>query len=183
MKIPVLFANKESFYKDFEIFDVYDEERNAFNYTGRSPLIAHPPCRLFSRLRYFSNADKKELQCAYFALDKIRRFGGILEHPRSSTLWMNGNFRLNGSVDAYGGFLRSVDLSWFGFPARKPTMLYFCGISPKNLPPFPISFNSITHKVGGSGCMRLQEISIKKRSETPIDMINYFLEVFQFINC
>ena len=181
MKIPVLFTAHNSFYNDIDIFDCYDEKRNAFSYTGRSPLIAHPPCRLFSRLRKFSTAAIKEKQCAFFALARIRQFGGILEHPRSSTLWLDGNFKLDGSVDEYGGFLRSVNLSWFGFPAQKKTMLYFVGINPGSLPPFPMSLNAITHVISSSSNTGKKELSALYRSRTPQLMLDYFLEVMAVI--
>ena len=182
MKIPVLFTAHNSLYNDFDIFDCYDEKRNAFTYTDRVPLIAHPPCRLFSRLRKLSSADPIEKKCAYFALARIRQFGGILEHPRSSTLWLNGNFKLDGSVDDYGGFLRSVNLSWFGFPAQKKTMLYFVGIRPGSLPSFPMSLNAITHVISSSSNTAKKELSALYRSQTPQLMIDYFLEVMAIIN-
>ena len=129
-----------------------------------------------------STAPLSEKKLAFFALSKVRQFGGILEHPRSSTLWFNGNFNLDGSVDSYGGFLRSVDLSWFGFPARKKTMLYFCGIAPGQLPPFPISLNAITHVVSSSYKSEKKEIPKNMRSATPLPMIEFFIEVLNIIN-
>ncbi|MEN2434955.1 hypothetical protein AAH994_06045 [Weeksellaceae bacterium A-14] len=171
--IPVLFCDSDSVYKNFPECDVYDLSRDAFTYYGNYPLICHPPCRLFSRLRAFSRADKKEKQCAFFALEKVRRYGGILEHPRSSTLWKNGGFNLDGSVDRYGGFLRSVNLSWFGFQCEKKTMLYFCGLSPKDLPPFPMSLIPPEKKIS--------ELGQNKRSATPEKMIKYFIDVIKII--
>lgn len=182
MRIPVLFTQVNSNYNDNQIFDTYDLHRNAFTYYDRIPLIAHPPCRLFSRLRKFSTAPRSELKCAFFALSKVRQFGGILEHPRSSTLWKTGNFDLSGNVDSYGGFLRSVNLSWFGFPCQKKTMLYFVGISPSQLPSFPISLNAITNSISSSKHNSLPEISKSARSTTPVDMINYFIQVIDIIN-
>ena len=182
MKIPVLFTQNLSLYNTYEIFDCYDITRNAFTFTDRCPLIAHPPCRLFSRLRQFSTADRKEKQCAYFALSQVRMFGGILEHPRSSTLWKNGNFNLSGEIDNYGGFLRSVNLSWFGYPAQKKTMLYFVGIAPVQLPPFPLSLSAPLFSIGGSKNNRLKEISKNAGSQTPDQMIKYFIQVMEIIN-
>lgn len=180
--IPVLFTHENSNYNKIKIFDCYDINRDALSFNDRIPLIAHPPCRLFSRLRKFSTAPLSEKKLAFFALAKVRQFGGILEHPRSSTLWKNGNFNLNGSVDSYGGFLRSVDLSWFGFPARKKTMLYFCGITPGQLPSFPMSFNAITHVISSSGNSGKKELSKNMRSSTPFPMIEFFIEVMNIIN-
>lgn len=180
--IPVLFTQKNSNYNEIQIFDCYDEKRNALSFNDRVPLIAHPPCRKFSRLRGLSTAPLSEKKLAFFALAKVRQFGGILEHPRSSTLWKDGNFNLDGTIDSYGGFLRSVDLSWFGFPARKKTMLYFCGITPVQLPSFPISLNAITHVVSSSYKSDKKEIPRNMRSTTPFPMIEFFIEVMNIIN-
>ena len=182
MKIPVLFTQINSNYNDNQIFDTYDLQRNAFTYYDRIPLIAHPPCRLFSRLRKFSTAPRSEKKCAFFALSKVRQFGGILEHPRSSTLWKTGNFDLSGNVDSYGGFLRCVNLSWFGFPCQKKTMLYFVGISPGQLPAFPLSLDAISHQISSSENNSLPEIAKKSRSSTPLAMVNYFALVITIIN-
>ena len=180
--IPVLFTQEKSNYDKIKLFDCYDIKRNALSFNGRVPLIAHPPCRKFSKLRGLSTAPLSEKKLAFFALSKVRQFGGILEHPRSSTLWINGNFNLDGSIDTYGGFLRSVDLSWFGFPARKATMLYFCGIRPDQMPAFPFSLNAITHIISSTARSNKKEISKKMRSATPLRMVEYFIEVMNIIN-
>ena len=61
-------------------------------------------------------------------------------------------------------------------------MLYFVGISPAQLPAFPLSFDSITHKIGSTRLQSLPEISKNLRSSTPVDMINYFIQVITIIN-
>ena len=175
-KIPVLFTNTISIYDTFPVFDTWDVTRNAFLSEHRVPAIYHPPCRLFSRLRKFSSAPLSEKKCAFWSLSRVRQFGGIIEHPRSSTLWKDGNFHLDGTVDAYGGFLRSVELSWFGFTAKKPTLLYFVGISPGQLPAFPLPGQSPIFIIGTSKRQSLPELPKKKRSETPLSMVNFFLE-------
>lgn len=180
--ISVLFTQSHSNYDKFTIFDTWDINRNAFLCTSRSPAIYHPPCRLFSRLRKFSTAPAKEKKCAFFSLARVRQFGGILEHPRSSTLWKNGNFDLSGQVDSYGGFLRSVNLSWFGFPCEKKTMLYFVGIKPGSLPPFPMNLQAPTHVISSSKQTTLKELSKNQRSSTPVQMIDYFITVIKIMN-
>lgn len=182
LKFPALFCDSRSLYNDHPGFDVFDVNRNAFSCASRLPRVAHPPCRLFSRMRSFSSAPVSELKCAYHALSGIRQFGGILEHPRSSTLWQNGNFDLSGGIDQYGGYLRSVNLSWFGYPAQKKTMLYFVGITPGQLPPFPISFDAITHVVSGSSRSLLPELSKSLRSSTPMLMIEYIYQTLNIIH-
>lgn len=181
MKIPVLFTQVGSLYSSDSRFDVYDVHRDAFTFSDRTPLIAHPPCRLFSKLRGLSTAHPAEKKCAFFSLAQVRQFGGILEHPRSSTLWKTGNFNLSGMVDDYGGFLRSVNLSWFGFPAEKKTMLYFCGLNPGELPPIPLSLIAPGFTIGQptrSGMLELPQVN---RSQTPQLMLDYFANVIQVI--
>ena len=181
-KTPVLFTEKNSNYLNYDEFDCFDETRNALSCSSRLPLIAHPPCRLFSRLRAFSTAHPREKLLAFFALAKVRQFGGILEHPRSSLLWKTGNFDLSGQVDQYGGFLRSVNLSWFGYPCEKKTMLYFIGISPSQLPAFPLNQSPPSFIISTSSRSSLQEIPKHLRAKTPVQMIEYFITVLQVIN-
>lgn len=181
MRIPVLFTQVNSNYNLFPVFDTYDINRDAFTFSGRLPGVYHPPCRLFSRLRPFSNAPLSEKKCAFFSLSRVRQFGGILEHPRSSTLWQTGNFNLSGQIDDYGGFLRSVNLSWFGFPCEKKTMLYFCGLLPYQLPPFPLSLDAPQYSIGNTKLKRLQELPQKQRASTPLLMIEYFAQVITII--
>lgn len=178
----ILFAERNSNYNKVGGLNIYDSTRNAFNYQSMGPVIAHPPCRLFSKLRYFSNAPSCERLCAMFALQVVRECGGILEHPRASTLFKGNDFLLSGQVDKFGGFLRSVDLSWFGFPAQKTTMLYFVGISPGQLPAFPLSFDLISHTIGRyNRVSNKKELSKSLRSSTPVGMVYWLLDVLDII--
>lgn len=171
--MTVLFVDRNSNYKNYPGTDCYDEVRNALNHNGKEAVICHPPCRLFSKLKGLSKAPLKEKQLAYYALNKVRSNGGILEHPKGSDLFKNGNFDLSGKVDKYGGFLRSVDLTWFGFNCKKQTIIYFVGLSPKQLPAFPIL------QPGASSL--IEKLHSLKRSETPVKMIEYFEEVYRII--
>ena len=53
--IAVLFARNDSRYKQLEGYDVYDIDRDARNYNGTNPVIAHPPCRAWGRLSHMAN--------------------------------------------------------------------------------------------------------------------------------
>lgn len=180
-KIPVLFAAPNTLY-DNDRFDIYDINRNALNYLDNKPAIYHPPCRLFSRLSYFSTAPLCEKLLAYFSVLSVRQCGGILEHPLGSSLFKSFDFDLSGEVDVYGGFLRKVYLSWFGYQARKPTLLYFVGLSPGQLPAFPISFDAIEYVLDSSIATALKVVKRSDRSKTPLPMINYFHDVISIIN-
>lgn len=102
-KVAVLFARKDSIYKTMPECDVYDIERNALTFPGGLPIIAHPPCRSWGRLKFFSNGDHKEKQLAIWAVRQIRKNGGVLEHPETSSLWKVLGLPLGSQRDKWGG--------------------------------------------------------------------------------
>lgn len=103
--IPVLFARKDSVYKTLPGTDVYDVERDALTWLGGSALIAHPPCRAWGQLKYFAKPRPNEKELAVWAIENIRRWGGVLEHPYRSDLWKSLNLPLpqHFEGDAFGG--------------------------------------------------------------------------------
>ena len=180
--IPVLFTEKNSVYNSLPGVDAWPKNRNAFNYSGSHALIAHPPCRLFSRLRAFSTAPASEKNCAYFALEYVRQNGSILEHPHSSTLWKEMNLPTGQEVDEFGGFTLSVNLSWFGYPATKKTLLYIVGLHPGQLPPYSLNFDAVKFSVSSSKKRSvLQEIPKAQRSSTPLLLANYLVQLATLI--
>jgi len=56
MTVAVLFARADSHYKALPGVDVWDEARDARKWPGGAPLVAHPPCRLWAKLRQFAKA-------------------------------------------------------------------------------------------------------------------------------
>ena len=85
--VAVLFARSDSVYKTLPGCDVYDMERDARIYDGPHPVVAHPPCRAWGRLRVFASPRPDERNLARLAVAMVREFGGVLEHPAGSTLW------------------------------------------------------------------------------------------------
>lgn len=79
MDVAVLFARRRSVYHTMAGCDVYCERRDARNYAGCLPVVAHPPCRAWSRLRAFAKPRPGERDLAFFALEQVRRCGGVLE--------------------------------------------------------------------------------------------------------
>ena len=71
--------------------DCYGVERDATQYAGPWPVVAHPPCARWSKLsgfvehvypgRFPRGADGG---CFAAALDAVRTWGGVLEHPAES---------------------------------------------------------------------------------------------------
>lgn len=184
MKFPVLFTSSKGYYQGDDRFNPFDISRDAFSYSGSGPVICHPPCRLFSRMRKFSTAPGCERLLAFYSVWMVRQYGGILEHPEGSALFKMFGFDLSGAVDNYGGFIRSVDLSWFGFKARKRTYLYFCGLKPGELPAMPISFDAPEYVVARyrNTDKRRRVLPDGERALTPPAMIEYFYRVMQLIS-
>lgn len=137
--VAVLFARSDSIYKGFDLADVYDMERDARNYRGNLPVVAHPPCRAWGRLRHLAKPRPDEKMLACFAIDTVRRVGGVLEHPAGSTLWKTCGLPLPGQgFDDFGGWSIQLPQFWFGHRAMKSTWLYVVGCAPSNIPVFPL---------------------------------------------
>jgi len=175
-EVSVLFVQKDSIYKSL-VADCYDEARNALTFSGSTPVIAHPPCRLFSKLRAFAKAPVSEKELAYFAVRTIQKNGGVLEHPKSSTLWKECNLPLPGSYDKFGGFTICINQSWFGARMQKATLLYIVGIPQFMLPSYPISFDLPTHTLTSNRKKTLKKVVTKReRSATPIAFAKWLVE-------
>lgn len=140
MTIAILFARHDSHYKAMQECDVWDEARDARGWPGGTALVAHPPCRLWAKLRKFakSNNPQMERQLAIDAVAHVRRFGGVLEHPAESTLWAHiGLPRPGRAPDDFGGWTAQVRQCDWGHKAEKLTWLYIVGCHPDELPPMP----------------------------------------------
>lgn len=175
--VPVYYVSRKSNYKKDSRFDCYDVGRDAFQVIPSVPFIAHPPCRLFSRLRKFSNAPVTEKRLAFKAMRDVRKFGGVVEHPLSSTLWKSFNVGKPSAPDRFGGYLISVNLSWFGFPAEKKTGLYIVGIPYSDLPSLPLKFDAITHVISSSRKSAKKELKGDARSATPKALCDWLFTV------
>lgn len=103
MTVAVLFARADSVYKTLPGVDVWDEARDARKWPGGCPVVAHPPCRAWGKLFYFAKPIDGEKDLALFAVDQVRQFGGVLEHPKDSKLWAAADLPRPGHVDAWGG--------------------------------------------------------------------------------
>lgn len=153
-RVTVLFAHRRSEYWSLPV-EVYDERRDARTDQGLGPVVAHPPCRLWCRLRGLSTAPESERDLAYYARDQVRRRGGVLEHPAHSIFWAAGGLPLPAAGaepvrDEFGGWTLAVNQRWWGHRAEKPTWLYIVGCAPREIPELPLSFTPASHTCGRS---------------------------------
>jgi hypothetical protein len=176
--ITVLYCQNPSIYAQLDC-DVWDEKRNALLFFEKIPIISHPPCRLWSRMRGLSNAPGCERLMAISSVIHIRQNGGVLEQPFPSQLWKWLNLPLPGLIDEFGGWSLIVNQSWFGHKAKKPTILYIVGCKPSEIPPYPLSFDLIEYCVSSSARLksRLKPISALERSATPILFASWLMEL------
>lgn len=153
-QVAVLFARGDSFYKTLPACDVWDIDRDARRWPGGAPVVAHPPCRAWGQLRALANPRPDEKALALFAVEQVRTFGGVLEHPKNSTLWPVAGLPAPGRRDEFGGWTLPIFQSWWGHRAEKPTLLYIVGCEPADIPAMPIQLGEASHVIGSSGRRR-----------------------------
>lgn len=90
--ITALYVLTDGHYFNLEGVDPWDEPRNALNYRGTDPVVAHPPCQRWCRLaafveKVYGYPKHEDGGTFVHALETVRRNGGVLEHPAFSDAW------------------------------------------------------------------------------------------------
>src|SRR3954471_9253930 len=90
--IAALFVAPDGCYTGLPDVDPWDEQRDARLYAGPHPVVAHPPCARWSRVAGFTEARfglkrGEDAGCFKSALQSVRTYGGVLEHPAHSDAW------------------------------------------------------------------------------------------------
>lgn len=180
MTVAVLFARADSVYKTLPDCDVWDEARDARKWPGGCQVVAHPPCRLWGRLRQFAKAadPAAERQLAIDAVGHVRRFGGVLEHPEASTLWAHCGLPLPGRMpDAWGGYTIAIKQCDWGHRAEKWTWLYIVGVSVDDLPPFPEPREPTAVIRPRQHTQHLPIVTKPEREHTPPELARWLVEL------
>ncbi len=141
--IAALYVEKNGCYFNLTGIDPWDQERDARLYNGPHPVIAHPPCQRWGKLWAGSPSVIKKTGvrkikgddggCFEHALQSVRKYGGVIEHPWGSQAWahfgLNKPLRNGGwiAADFEGGWTCCVEQGRYGHYARKPTLLYAVG--------------------------------------------------------
>ncbi|WP_217806216.1 hypothetical protein [Chromobacterium haemolyticum] len=179
--VAALFVRADSVYKQMIGVDAWDAERDAWAWPGGCPVVAHPPCRAWGRLRHMANPRPGERELALWAVDQIREYGGVLEHPASSLLWKEKPLPEPGQTDAWGGWTLVVSQWWWGHKAEKATRLYICGATPAELPPIPYRIGESSHVIAQSNRwqkLRLRpEVTKAEREHTPPAFAEWLVQV------
>jgi hypothetical protein len=187
IEVAALYVDCPGIYYEFSNVDPWNEINNAKNYHGPYPVIAHPPCGPWGALKWNSYLDDKSTGPR--AVEQVRTFGGILEHPARSSLFNYCNLpKPNDGYDKYGGYTIQVDQLWWGHPLQKRTWLYIVGISKVLSSNFRyIDFEEkVTHVFGhGSGKLgrikrrtsELRELPDNQRAKTPPRLAKWLIEL------
>ena len=141
--VAALYVKAGGTYYGLPNVDPWDEKRDARTYSGPYPVVAHPPCQRWGKFWFGcplmvkrTGLRKKKGDdggCFESALNAVRRWGGVLEHPWGSHAWahflLNKPERTGGwiAADMVGGWTCCVEQGQYGHYARKPTLLYAFG--------------------------------------------------------
>lgn len=137
--IAALFVETNGAYFGLPDVDPWDVKRDARKYAGPCPVVAHPPCSRWCRLAGLVEARwghkrGEDGGCFVAALQAVRTWGGVLEHPAYSDAW--SAFGLPAPIpglgwqrDIYGGWSCHVEQGRYGHPAKKATWVYAHGIT------------------------------------------------------
>jgi len=192
MVIAALYVQTEGCYFGLPDVDPWDEARDARNYAGPYPVVAHPPCQLWGPLAFVNyarwggdhNKPANDGGCFESALNSVRKYGGVLEHPAFTHAWKK--FQL--PKPRAGRWFSVVDGEWvcevwqsaYGHKARKRTWLFYCG---NNKPP-EMNWNrraEYTHQIGQHDQRGKERnrptISGKEASATPIEFRDLLISI------
>lgn len=234
MTVAALYVDGLGVYPIIDAVDSWNESRDARLYEGPHPIVAHPPCRHWSRMRHLANVscfdcdwrgrvsrldydtgdelpacprcggepDWSDRDCAPRAVEQVRRWGGVLEHPAGSLLWEHCGLPVpvhasdpSDKVRYYSPFglahrdwAVEVDQVEWGHVARKRTWLYLVGVPREALeaPPFP--GREPTHRCGSTTLGRadgsryrptsnLRSASAQQRRRTPPLFAEYLVRL------
>jgi hypothetical protein len=135
-QIAALFVATGGSYFGLPGVDPWDAARDARTYHGPWPVVAHPPCERWGR--YWSGGPSAKVRrklgddggCFKSALESVRRWSGVLEHPEGSHAFAHHGIRRptwrGGWIDAGDGYghVCCVAQGHYGHRARKLTWLF-----------------------------------------------------------
>ena len=138
VQIAALYVEPAGVYAGLEGVELWDEARDARQYAGPYPVVAHPPCARWSRLAGFTEARfgykrGEDGGCFKAALEAVRKYGGVLEHPAYSDAWRvfglpRPTVREGWTLAFDGGASCYVEQGRYGLPVKKATWLYAFGV-------------------------------------------------------
>lgn len=183
-RVAALYVERDGVYYGRLGVDPWDEQRDARLYAGPDPVVAHPPCQLwtnFAALNYRRwggehNRPGNDGGCFASALRVVREFGGVLEHPAGSKAWPAHALMPPQGVGwqqcAPHEWVCEVWQSAYGHKARKRTWLLYCGL----IAPAQARWDrpAGTHQVGWFDRIK-PALGKREASRTPVAFADYLV--------
>lgn len=189
--VAALYVETDGAYFNLPGVDPWDIRRDARRYRGPHPVIAHPPCDRWCQMapvnqaRYGHKVGEDD-GCFAAALEAVRTWGGVLEHPALSIAWRTFGLprpRPSGgwSRTPCGGWTCHVEQRHYGHRARKATWLYAAKIEPGDLlwgrgPP-PEAWISADRPRAVLAAAGIGQLSKKEAKATPVAFRNVLLDL------
>jgi hypothetical protein len=176
--VAALCVSRRSVYKSIYGVEAFDVIRDARTFAGGMPIVAHPPCRAWSATcAHQSKATPEEKALTPWAVDQLRQWGGVLEHPAGSRLWAELDLPKPGEPERGGLWALALDQFWFGDTRPKKTWLLFAGVSKGEIE-YPLRLRvtgevnawdklSKTRRAATSPAMAFWLVDIARRSRVP----------------
>lgn len=199
--IAALYVETGGCYFGQENIDPWDKRKDAREYAGPYPVIAHPPCQRWGRFWHGSTRKPhvhklgSDQGCFASALTSVRNYGGILEHPSGSKAWEYFGLTKPKSgegwieADRFGGATCQVDQKHYGHFAPKPTWLYAVGV---DLPELEWAKSDRTppqwmiDRYGESKARRIGQVAMvggkdktKIRNATPVEFRDLLISIIR----
>lgn len=187
--VAALFVQKGGAYWGLPDVDPWDIERDARKYAGPWPVVAHPPCQKWGALAAVNyarwggehNRPGNDDGCFAAALDCVRAYGGVLEHPKASRAWAAHGLTKpsHGWTEcASGGWVCEVWQSAYGHKANKATWLYAFDVALPDLnwsrcpAPFQVGFHDQRGKAANK-----PTLSRREANATPLPFRDLLLSI------
>lgn len=192
-RVAALYVETDTVYRSIPGVDCWDINRDARLYRGPFPVVAHPPCNSWGAFRTQRNEtmrrggierdrtridqDAHSMSCGPIAVDQVRQFGGVLEHPANSFLWRYAALPAPGdSPDVYGGFSIEIEQGWFGHPCPKRTWLYCCG------PMSPLAVHRLLPEERPAAMGRVEKQWSTVRMATPPSLARWMVDLAESLS-
>jgi hypothetical protein len=134
--IAALYVQACGCYAGLDSVDLWPIARDARQYAGPWPVVAHPDCKRWGRFWHGSTRKPHQFKlgddagCFAAALSAVRKYGGVLEHPAHSKAWPA--FGLIAPPRGGGWVLADWEYGWtchveqghYGHFSRKASWLY-----------------------------------------------------------
>jgi hypothetical protein len=186
MTVAALYVDARGPYATMPDVEAWDLERDARNYAGPYPVVAHPPCTAWCQLSHLSRGGGAD--CGPIAVDQVRLCGGVLEQPAYSKLWRHCGLPDPWYTDAHGGYMVEVEQVSWGHVARKRTWLYFVDVPWEAVKRTLQRGGVVTYwcSGGGTGSGKtppgIKVCSATQRNRTPIAFAHWLVSLAETVN-